>query len=96
MIVGDGARTMAIVISVRYRCDLISSEQNCRWSVGASKTNLLSKTGGKNPFSLESLIHRKYPQSKRLQLLSPPQLPALPFSNLDDAEKKSVGFRGSE
>ena len=50
---------MAIVISVRYRCDLISSERNCRWSVAASKTDLVSERGGKT-HSLESLIYRGY------------------------------------
>ena len=43
--------TMAIVISVTHRCDLISSEWNCRWSLGASKTNLLIESGDKNTFS---------------------------------------------
>ena len=49
---------------------------------GASKTDLLRKLGVVDPPWIP-------PKNKSLQLLSPPQLPAFPFSNPNDAEKKS-------
>ena len=41
---------VAVVISVRVGCDLIPSERDCRWCLGATETDPFSESADKNLF----------------------------------------------